>query len=100
VVLFCYHDDYSKDVAFRLAPILRNEAHRMIRNTKSFQILKGFRGRPETDLMDLEKQIVSLSDMVMDNPEILELDINPLRVLPKGQGTVVVDCRMILKKIE
>lgn len=62
--------------------------------------MTGFRCRPETDLVELERNVVALSDMVMDHPEIIELDINPLRVLPKGQGTVVVDCRMILKKIE
>jgi acetate---CoA ligase (ADP-forming) len=87
-----------KDVEFRLAPILRNEAHRMIRSIKGYKLLQGFRGRPETDLQDLERCLVSLSKMVMNHPEISELDINPLRVLPKGQGTVVVDCRMILKK--
>lgn len=89
-----------KDVEFRLAPILRNEAHRMVNSIKGYKLLKGFRGRPETDIKDLEKCIVALSDMVMDHPEISELDINPLRVLPSGEGTVVVDCRMILKREE
>jgi acetate---CoA ligase (ADP-forming) len=88
----------SKDVEFKLAPIFRNEAHRMISSIKGYKLLKGFRGRPETDLVALEERLVSLSDLVMNHPEISELDINPLRVLPKGQGTVVVDCRMILKK--
>lgn len=93
ILSFC-----SKDVEFKLAPILRNEAHRMICSIKGYKLLKGFRGRPETDLIDLEKRLVSLSDLVMNHPAISELDINPLRVLPKGQGTVVVDCRILLKR--
>jgi acetate---CoA ligase (ADP-forming) len=88
----------SKDIEFKLAPILRNEAHRMIGSIKGYRLLKGFRGRPETDLIALEQRLVSLSELVMNHPEISELDINPLRVLPKGLGTVVLDCRMILKK--
>jgi len=88
-----------EDVEFRLAPILRNEAHRMISSIKGYKLLKAFRGRPETDIMAIEKCLVSLSDMVMQHPEIAELDINPLRVMAKGEGTAVVDCRIILKDV-
>jgi acetyltransferase len=86
-----------QDVEFRLAPIGRNEARRMIRSIKGYKLLKGFRGRPETDIESLQKSLVSLSDLVMRHPEIAELDINPLLVHPKGDGVTVVDCRMILK---
>jgi acetyltransferase len=85
-----------KDVEFRLAPIGRNEARRMIRSIKGHKLLKGFRGRPKTDLDMLEKSLVALSDMVINHPEIMELDINPLLVYPEGQGVMVADCRMIL----
>ena len=85
-----------KDVEFRLAPIGRNEARRMIRSIKGYKLLKGFRGRPKTELDILEKSLVALSDMVIDHPEIMELDINPLLVYPEGQGVMVADCRMIL----
>ena len=89
-----------KDVEFRLAPIGRNEARRMIRSIKGYKLLKGFRGRPKTELDILEKSLVALSDMVIDHPEIMELDINPLLVYPEGQGVMVADCRMILKASE
>jgi acetyltransferase len=89
-----------KDVEFRLAPIGRNEARRMIRSIKGYKLLKGFRGRPKTELDTLEKSLVALSDMVIDHPEIMELDINPLLVYPEGQGVMVADCRMILKASE
>ncbi len=86
-----------QDVVFRLAPIGRNEARRMIRSIKGYRLLEEFRGRPRTDLTALEKLTVSLSDMVSDHPEIAELDINPLLVHQEGRGATVADCRIILK---
>ena len=83
--------------SFRLAPIGRNEARRMMRKIKGYKLLKGFRGRPEADLATVERLLVSLSDMVINHPEIQELDINPLLVHEKGQGATVADCRIILK---
>ncbi len=85
-----------KDVTFRLAPINRNSARSMVRGIKGFTLLNGFRGNPKVDLAALEKLIVSLSDLVCDNPEIKELDINPLLVHPEGKGATVADCRFIL----
>ncbi|MBN1930943.1 MAG: acetate--CoA ligase family protein [Desulfobacterales bacterium] len=86
-----------QDVVFRLAPIGRNEARRMIRQIKGYKIFSGFRGRPPVDTRILEKLIVSLSDMVTNHPEIMELDINPLLVHAEGKGATVADCRLILK---
>ncbi len=86
-----------KDVVFRLAPIDRDEAHRMIREIKGYQLFTGFRGRPKGDVEILEKNIVRLSDMVVNHPEIIELDINPLLVHGEGKGATVADCRFILK---
>jgi acetyltransferase len=89
-----------KDVTFRLAPINRNSARFMVRGIKGFTLLNGFRGLAKTDVAALEKLLVCLSDLVQDNPEIKELDINPLLVHPEGQGATVADCRFILEKIE
>ncbi len=89
-----------QDVSFRLAPISRNEARRMIRKIKGYKLFTGFRGRPEADVDALEKLLVSLSDMVMHHPEIHEMDINPLLVHAKGDGVTAADCRIILKTPE
>jgi len=86
-----------KDVVFRLSPIDRDEAHRMIREIKGYQLFTGFRGRPKGDVEILEKNMVRLSDMVINHPEIIELDINPLLVHEEGKGATVADCRIILK---
>ncbi len=89
-----------KDVIFRLAPIGRNNARRMVRNIKSFPLLNGFRGKPKSDLESIHRHLVSLSDLVIDHPQIKELDINPLLVHKKGEGSTVVDVRIILSDIE
>jgi len=87
-----------KDVVFRLAPIGRNNARRMVREIKGFPMLDGFRGTPKADLEQIEMGLVSLSDLVLDHPEIKELDINPLLVHEKGKGATVADVRIFLEK--
>ena len=80
-----------KNVTFRLAPIGRNNARRMVRSIKGFEILDGFRGKPKADVEKLEKLIVGLSAMVVNHSQIKEMDINPLFVHEKGQGATVAD---------
>ena len=86
-----------QDVAFRLAPIGRNEARRMVREIKGYKLLQGFRGKPKGDIESVEKCLVALSNMAMNHPEIVELDINPLLVHAEGKAATAADCRMILK---
>ncbi len=85
-----------KDVVFRLAPVGRNNARRMVRSIKSFPLLNGFRGKPKADIEIIHKLLVSLSDLVIDHPEIKELDINPLLIHSEGKGATVADVRIIL----
>ena len=89
-----------KDVVFRLAPIQRNETRRMLQSIKGYDIFKGFRGRPKSDVQALEKSVVSLSDMVTNHPEIVEMDINPLMVHKEGKGVTVADYRIVLKALD
>lgn len=89
-----------KDVIFRLAPIGRNNARRMVRNIKSFPLLNGFRGKPKSDIESIHRHLVSLSDLVVDHPQIQELDINPLLVHKDGEGSTVADVRIILSEEE
>eukprot|EP00545_Synedropsis_sp_CCMP1620_P006927 CAMPEP_0119015334 /NCGR_PEP_ID=MMETSP1176-20130426/10834_1 /TAXON_ID=265551 /ORGANISM="Synedropsis recta cf, Strain CCMP1620" /LENGTH=727 /DNA_ID=CAMNT_0006968621 /DNA_START=157 /DNA_END=2337 /DNA_ORIENTATION=- len=85
-----------KDVSFRLAPVTRNGAHKMVNSVKGYRLLNGYRGSSKADLLAIERMLVALSDLAMDIPEIKELDINPLFVHPKGKGATVADCRFIL----
>jgi len=80
-----------KNVTFRLAPIGRNNARRMIRSINGFEALDGFRGQPKADIEKLEQLIVGLSAMVTNHPQIKEMDINPLFVHEKGKGATVAD---------
>jgi acetyltransferase len=86
-----------KDITFSIAPIDLAEAERMIHRIKSEIIFEGVRGKPEMDTEALVQTILQLSELVTDFPEISELDINPLVILPKGQGCKVLDSRIILK---
>ncbi len=87
-----------KDVVFRIAPVGRNNAIKMVRNVKVFPMLNGFRGKAKADVEALQKLIVCLSDLVLDNPEIRELDINPLLIHDEGSGATVADVRIILSE--
>ncbi len=85
-----------KDVSFRLAPIRHNAARSMIRSTKAYPMLSGARGSEPSDTDELERCLALLSALATDNPEIAELDINPLIVHPRGAGCSVADCRILL----
>jgi acetyltransferase len=85
-----------RDVSLRLAPIGLTEAKEMIREIKSYPLLKGIRGAPEADLDALVEGILRFSVLVSDFPELTEGEINPLMVCPKGKGIVAVDARLIL----
>ncbi|MFZ0033917.1 MAG: acetate--CoA ligase [Sedimentisphaerales bacterium] len=87
-----------KDVTFRLAPMWEISAEIMIQTIKAYSILKGVRGAQPCDIDAIKDCILRLSQMVTEHPEIAELDINPLIVYPKGEGCVVADSRILLKK--
>ncbi|WP_026369468.1 acetate--CoA ligase alpha subunit [Kallotenue papyrolyticum] len=86
-----------KDVAFRLAPLSRQDARQQIEAIRSFPILRGVRGQPPADLDSIEETLLRVSQLVTDFPEIVEMDINPLVVYDQGQGALVLDARIILK---
>ena len=86
-----------RDVTFRIAPMWEISAEIMIRTIKAYRILKGIRGAPPCDIDAIKDCILRLSQMLTEQPEIAELDINPLIVYPEGQGCVVADSRILLK---
>ncbi|MEJ2110783.1 MAG: acetate--CoA ligase family protein [Acidobacteriota bacterium] len=83
-----------KDVAFRITPLTRQDAKEMIRQVKGYRLLEGYRGQPPVDIEYLEDMLMKLSAFVEENPEIKEMDINPLFAYKKG--AVAVDARIIL----
>jgi acetate---CoA ligase (ADP-forming) len=85
-----------KDVSFRIAPISKEDAHEMIRETKAFPLLRGVRGETEADIEAIEKSLLMMSQMVSDFPQIIEGDINPLLVRNRGEGVVAIDARFTI----
>ena len=86
------------DVALRRCPITRPEAQAMIAEVKGARLLQGFRGRPAADLEVLEDTLVRVSYLAMHlEGHLGELDINPLMVLPSGQGVKAADALVVLR---
>jgi len=86
-----------KDVAFRIAPVTRQDIRKMLREIRAFPVLQGIRGQSPADLEALEDTVAAISQLALDFPEIMEGEINPLMVKPVGQGVVAVDARFILR---
>jgi acyl-CoA synthetase (NDP forming) len=86
-----------KKVSFGLVPVSKNQAKKMIDELKINKIFEGFRNGPALDYEAIVETIGQLSKLLEDNPKILELDINPLLVLPKGEGVKVLDARMVME---
>ena len=81
-----------KDSALQLPPVNREEARRMIKELKGCRLLDGFRGKPGTDVDALAAAVVQVSKLAQDfGARISSLDINPLMVLPAGQGVAAAD---------
>jgi acyl-CoA synthetase (NDP forming) len=86
------------DIALRRCPITRAEAQAMIAQVKGARLLHGFRGRPPADIYALADTLVRVSHLAMHlEGELAELDINPLMVLPSGQGVKAVDALIVLR---
>lgn len=81
-----------KDSSLRLPPLSRREALEMIHETRGVRLLQGFRGQPPADVDALVDALVRLSQLAADLGDlVVALDVNPLMVLPKGQGVRAVD---------
>lgn len=79
-----------RDRSVRMAPVDLETAHRMIAEVKGLKILQGFRNSPRGDMSALAETIVAFSQFAR-RPDIADIEINPLLVLPEGGGVVAVD---------
>ncbi|MDZ4721580.1 MAG: acetate--CoA ligase family protein [Roseiflexaceae bacterium] len=86
-----------KDIAFRLAPLSRQEVAEQVRAIRTFPLLQGVRGDAPADIAAAEETVLRVSQLVTDFPEIVEMDINPLVVYNQGEGAIVLDARIILQ---
>ena len=93
-----------KDYSIGLPPLNTTLLRRMMEETKVYQLLKGYRNRPPVDLKRLEETVLLFSQLLIDFPQIKEIDINPLLVTEKEasilDATIAVDRNNVCKKFE
>ncbi|OGP73760.1 MAG: acetyl-CoA synthetase [Deltaproteobacteria bacterium RBG_16_49_23] len=85
-----------KDVSFRIIPLSRKDALEMIEELKGYPLLQGYRGKEPADLPALIEIILKISGVMEENPEIRELELNPVMAYKKG--ALAVDARIILEE--
>ena len=83
-----------QDRALALPPLNTTLARRMMEQTRIYKALQGVRGRQAIDLAKLEQLLVSFSQLIVEQPQIREIDINPLLVSPEGM--IALDARVLL----
>jgi acetyl coenzyme A synthetase (ADP forming)-like protein len=83
-----------KDVAFRLNPLTDVDAAEMIEEIKGADLLKGYRNMPLGDRVAVKETLLRVSAMVTALPEIIDMDLNPVKVLEPGNGVRAVDARI------
>ena len=88
--------EFMKDVSFKLIPLRKIDAKNILSEIKSKEILLGARGFPKIDLIKLQELILNVSNFVQDNPEIEEVDLNP--VIANSKEMLAVDARIVLKQ--
>ena len=83
-----------QDRSLALPPLNTTLARRMMEQTRVYQALQGVRGRKAIDLAKLEQLLVNFSQLIVEQPQIREIDINPLLVSPEGM--IALDARVLL----
>jgi acetyl coenzyme A synthetase (ADP forming)-like protein len=86
-----------KDVAVKLHPLTDRDAGELVNSIKMAKLFQGFRGAPLSDTAAIEDLLLRLSALIEDIPQIVELDLNPVKVLGKGEGCWVVDARVMVR---
>jgi acetyltransferase len=94
--------EVHRDTAVALPPLNTTLARRLMERTRIHRALLGVRGRAGVDLAELEQVLVRVAQLVLEQPAILELDINPLLVAPvgAGHGLLALDARIRLQASE
>ena len=87
-----------KDVSFRVAPLVPEDAEEMIKEIKTHKILEGYRGMPPRDIESVKDILMKVSKLMLEVDEIQDIDLNPIMLYEKGKGALAVDVRVILKE--
>ena len=87
------------DVAFRISPLTDLDADDMIQSVKSARLLEGYRGAEPGDVDAVKAALLRVSALIEDLPEVVEMDLNPVKVGAPGAGVRVVDARIKAKPL-
>jgi acetyl coenzyme A synthetase (ADP forming)-like protein len=87
------------DASFRIHPLTDRDAADMVRDVKASKLLDGYRGGPPGDIAALEEAILRVSALIDELPEIIEMDLNPVKVLEPGAGIRAVDARIKVRRV-
>jgi acetyltransferase len=88
--------EFVKDFSIGLPPLNQTLAKMLMQDTKVYRMLQGFRGKPPADLEGLEEILVNFSNLIVDFPEVAEIDINPLAI-SDGRASAL-DARIVIDK--
>ncbi len=88
--------ELENDVHFRVAPVTDRDAAELVRESRAWPRLNGYRGRPAADISGLTDLLLRISQLAHDVPAVRELDLNPVMALPAGRGCAIVDARVKL----
>ncbi|MDP3447792.1 MAG: acetate--CoA ligase family protein [Eubacteriales bacterium] len=83
-----------RDVSFRVLPLSNADVMEMIGEIKGYKLLQGIRGEKPKDIDALAQLLLKVANMIEENPEIVELDINPCFIYE--QGAMPADARVML----
>jgi acyl-CoA synthetase (NDP forming) len=92
--------ELGDDVAFRLYPLTDRDAAELIGSGRLARVLRGYRGGPPADRVALTDILLRVSALVEALPEVAELELNPVLVLPSSRGALVVDARVRIMPAE
>jgi acetyl-CoA synthetase (ADP-forming) len=84
-----------KDVTFRVIPVEQRDAREMIKEVKGYPLLQGYRGKESANISAIVEIILKISKLIEENPQIKELELNPIFVY--REKAVGVDARIILE---
>ncbi|MFO7677780.1 MAG: bifunctional acetate--CoA ligase family protein/GNAT family N-acetyltransferase [Thermoplasmatota archaeon] len=97
VILFGLGGIYTelfKDKSIGFPPLNQVLAHRIIERTNAYTLLKGFRGLAPVNMKKVEETLIRFSQLIIDHPEIKEIDINPM--IASGDDLIAVDARIVI----
>ena len=91
--------EVMRDFALRMLPLREGDAEAMIAETRGAALLNSIRGGEAADIESLTRCLYALADFASQNAgHIAEIDLNPIKVLPKGSGCIVVDALIVTQQ--